>query len=618
MYLTYPGESVVIHNDIAYNKVISVTSVIDDATGETPLKYFDRTFSYSSDSGGTWSSWINYTANNLDSINTSNFSDTTKFRFKFEIAGNNTNTVMSVSNVSITLTQGTPDCIECCSDNMVTCYRIDGCKEGSFDPYDLPNEKAFYMEMNDSIANTFGIPVRYWKLIPQHRSGDVIFKEWTLTNVSEPVDIKVVVDRNEFPDAKINYNLWGSEYEDNFEVNIMITDWESLFGKGSSPQVGDFMYMLMNNRMYEIRSSYIFRGFMQMQIWFKCALRKYQPKLSNIINSDDIEEDLKKYITTTDDMFSVEVKSEEDRLVKEIQHHTYTEQTDITRIGLDSGVEIINSKLMNDFTLVSEHYYDLSKSRDPAVVYSSTIDLSSERSFMCWFNPKIYSEKNHMVSNWVPDGQNLRVYKSAHNILKGDFVKVLNYSNETIIVSVLDSTTDYFLIEYSHPILNYTRVYLDKIFGGSKTSLNIDMLDGKLIVYFIGVRYDFDIPILKDHWYVMNLNLSNVYKQMTLNLWERSLEATNDYSKYNNGTTKLNMVYEKINTISNFNVQLVDHWHLSKTHIKITNIRLFKSISDRDKQQILLNQNIVQDSHNIILADNAVPRINITKISKNL
>lgn len=615
MYLTYPNEATVIKYDNSIQNLTSILTVVDDASGETPEKYFHRSFAYSRDDG-TYSAWIDLSLDNLNSLE---FTSDTWFKFKFEVVGQSTTKVMSVESVTLTYTQ--EESKHECTCKYVSCSRIEGCcGNGTFDPYDLDQEKQFYVDTNEEIESHFGIEVDYWKLNPQTRSGDVIFKEWSLSNVSPSQKVKLLVDRNEFPDSKINYNIWGMDYEDNFEVSIMKTTWESIFGAGTLPQKGDFMYMSLNGRMYEIKSSYLFRGFMQMGIWYKCALTKYQPKLSNII-SPEVETDLTKYVQTTDEMFSSEVKSEEIRLVKPTQFNTNTTTTDLTRKGVDNNLLIVEYKLQNDFTLISEHYYNLSKTLTPSVVYQENVNMSNERAFSCWFKPTKYSDKTISVNNQVPDGTKLRIYQYQHNILVGDLIKIMDYQNNVNVVTVTDSNNDYFVINYSLPIFNYKKIHQNILFSGGRSAFSVEHLDTQLNVYLANTLYTFNIPALDEtKWYSIMINMSNSFKQLNLNLWTRSIESVNVNSRYNNGDTHLVNIFE--NTISitdNFNVVIPDqYWYLTNMDFNITNIRLLSSTVEKEKQNVLLSQNIIQDGHNVIIADNALPRVNIVKISKNL
>ena len=78
-----------------------------------------------------------------------------------------------------------------------------------------------YTALNYIANKLTGMDVKWFRAIPQQRAKDVIFQEYTLSNVEEtPLCLKVVLPDGNFPDSKYNYDLMGLEYEVPLEVHI--------------------------------------------------------------------------------------------------------------------------------------------------------------------------------------------------------------------------------------------------------------------------------------------------------------------------------------------------------------------------------------------------------------
>ena len=79
----------------------------------------------------------------------------------------------------------------------------------------------------------FGIEARWFRAVPQQRSKDVIFQEYTLSSVEEdPLCIKVVVPDGNFPDSNYNFDFLGLEYQIPTEIQIDKKYWEEVAGFG--------------------------------------------------------------------------------------------------------------------------------------------------------------------------------------------------------------------------------------------------------------------------------------------------------------------------------------------------------------------------------------------------
>ena len=137
------------------------------------------------------------------------------------------------------------------------------------------------------------------------------------------------------------------------------------------------------------------------------------------------------------------------------------------------------------------------------------------------------------------------------------------------------------------------------------------------------------IPEFGD-WYGVVVNFSNVYKQISANIWEITYDSTDP----NDQTSKLKKVHESVrmftnniifeapanevtDTLSPFYETDNNSYKIYTGPIWLSNIRLFKNMIDIDTQSTVLNQNTVRDAQLAHIIDNAKPLLNIPKFARN-
>ena len=161
------------------------------------------------------------------------------------------------------------------------------------------------------VNNVFGLEANYYSVQPQARGKDVILREYTIFNVVDEKCVKLLVPQNQFPDNKINFDPFGLQFEEPFEVQVDKRYFEGIFGKGSQPRKRDIIYFPITNRIYEINSMYLFRDFMNAPVYFKIELKKYTPRSNTYYQDPAYKEELDGISLTTSDLFGEEVHSEE-------------------------------------------------------------------------------------------------------------------------------------------------------------------------------------------------------------------------------------------------------------------------------------------------------------------
>ena len=569
-----------------FKNVLSIQDIFDVVLEETSSYYAQRSFRYSKD-GISWSLWIDFspseTSPNIPNIRSLTFDPSIEYYFEVKYL------VKTYPNISPELPDGSPidpfivikslDIIinyqsidpyagfdirpvnSLCSDEFSTIPVLFQNKNYTFNPYAVNRGIALYQDLSNMVNNLFGHDVSYWRSVPQSRSRDVVFKEYTIYHVEPEKCLKVLVPNNEFPDSKVNFGPFGIDFEQPFEIHVDRKYWESFFGKNTMPQKRDVIYFHINNRIFEIQSSYVYRDFMQQPLYFKVSLIKYQPKSDTYIPTED-QLILDEITLSTEDLFGDEMKSEIEKITKPQQYVTITHDSDPTREKVLRTLPITKWDFYNNWTLIFDHYYDLnSVFKDYKGLFVETVGYrkqvqmleNSNCSFTCWFNPMV-------------------------NSVNGDKQRPLLKGIDTISVKGIDI------------------ILIFQNNGTSQINLTIN-----------SNTYEFILQqtINKDSWYAIVVNWSNEFLQASVDL----------YTQTQNTSHLLNISHEaKIIASDVYDTDF--KYKILASPINISSIRLFNEMISEEKQNLVLNQMIVKDSDKAILIDSCRPLLRLPRITK--
>ena len=311
----------------------------------------------------------------------------------------------------------TPSCSDEVSNRTVV-FNND-CEKITFNPYAVNPAINLYKDLSLAVNRLFGWEVNYYSVQPQSRSKDVVLREYTLYDVVDEKCLKIMVPQNQFPDNKINYDPFGLQFQEPFEVHVDKAYFESFFGRNSQPRKRDIIYFPLTNRIYEINSMYLFRDFMYSPVYFKIELKKYQPKSNTYYSDPAYKEELDGISLNTQTLFGEETREEEKKLTKPQQYVTSTQDRspDPTRSYLYKDLPIIGYDLNNNWTIVFNNYYDMDDSfrydeefiYDPseyrqAVRYKNLplLTSSGEISYTAWFNIRNYYDQSKLTKKAYP------------------------------------------------------------------------------------------------------------------------------------------------------------------------------------------------------------------------
>jgi len=331
---------------------------------------------------------------------------------------------------SLVINRPVPNCSNEKSNRPVV---FDDCNY-TFNPYAINKAVNLYKDLSLVVNKVFGFETNYYSVQPQARGKDVVLKEYTLFDVVDEQCVKVMVPSNQFPDNRTNYDPFGIQFDEPFEIHIDKTYFENIFGRGSQPRKRDIIYFPLTNRIYEINSTYLFRDFMYSPVYYKIELKKYSPKSNTYFKDPAYKEELDGIALTTEKLFGAEVEAEEQKIAKPEQYSDSTQrrQEDPTRSYIYKNLPIVGYDLNNNWTIVFNNYYDMSDAfvSDSEFVYQPNkyrealryknrplLESDGEVSYTCWFSLKNYINEDSLAKKPYSPAPITKVSEDANQIL---------------------------------------------------------------------------------------------------------------------------------------------------------------------------------------------------------
>lgn len=601
-----------------------------------------KEYSWSKDNS-TWSYWEQLTQMNLDELSNRNILPETGFYFRVRY------TLSSIGNItisdfklnvelnSIDSNKGIlPPNFLCSGTGNVQGSILANCN-GTFNPYLIDPCNSLYQDLVSSVQNMFGLDVVYLRAKPMDDSGDVIFKEWTLYSVENPICTKVLVPDNEFPDPTLQYNPYGIEYEIPFEIHIVKKNFEDIFGPDAAPQSRDIVYFpMIPNRLYEVKSTTPVQDFMLQMTYWKVDLMIYRSKADTYM-SQSIEQMLDEITIDSYEAFGKEIDKETKKITKPQQYdrNLGSNLIDPIRKYVNQEMKVLAIPLKNNGTIIAEQYYDLSTVFNPqknvtAVQYAinSKFKADDNFAFSCWF--KNTSAKFNIMEDPV------RLTKISDNVIRiqlqsirkyqiGDLLQVFRQGKLNFygIINTIHNDSLYD-IEISDDVLKFLnsvnlnwinatgwnakrcfeRIFIDCIDKNKGWQLS-SIAERFFIFKDNENEIIFNVPeVIGEKWTAVFFNYSALFQQLNISFWE-----INEGQK----TSELNVIFNQtLNIKKSEDKNSEINYTLPASNTMITNIRIYNEIVEIEKQSMILNQNIVQDSNLIVLLDNC---LNLNKLS---
>ena len=647
--LTKTGQYAIFKLSEPYSHVNYVRTFSDDLSGVGTLI---KQFRWSTD-GEIWSYWIELTQENLNSLSLKP-ENLFYIDFKYQLASQGH---MSIIDVKIEVDYEIQDphahivlpTLSCSDCGMDRASILAQCT-GTFNPYAVNPAINLYKDLSSSIQDMFGMEVYYLRNVPKARSGDVVFKEWTLFNVEEPVCTKVMVDKNEFPSDNLQYDSFGVSYEQPFEIEIVKSNFERDMGIDSIPQKGDIIYFpIIGNRLYEIQSSTYVRGFMMEITSWKCELTIYKQKSDRDIPTS-IQETMEEIMRSNDSEFAEELGMETVELTKPQQYdpNLGTNLQDPSRAYINQELSILNGIISNHNTTVAEYYYDLSSILRPgiyddAITYRAVSNFNETQNFAftTWFkhtnakfvipdSPCTLSDRQNNTfivrttkARKYKEGTLVHIYRQGKLNFYGIIVQSLNPNTYKLaihedVIRYLDALSPSWSTAPGYTIRQmFKRTYIsgygDVGSPAKKKGWKLESFANRYFQYTEG-DLSFLIPMSEDlkegEWYGMVFNYAAGFKQINFSLWQLDQRRTAK-------TDLVNVFNRTINNVPVSDKNYGDAFKLIASPHHQTNIRVFTQIIPPEQQSLVLNQIIVDEAQNGLIIDNALPLLRIPFVGKS-
>ena len=411
------GDQLLVSLQTPYENVTEVLGFTDSITGESTSCYYNKDFRWGID-GVTYSDWVQLTDANLELLilNPAN-----KFwiQYRYTQVGDCTLTFNSIALEIVT------DGGVICKIPQIDCGGVDGCSgalnlafdccEGGWNPYDISRAGQMYTQLSAMASNLFGFCVDYYKTKADQRSSDVILKEYSLFDVIKSGEVKIMIPDNELPTRDIAFNPLMMDFPVQFEIHIVKSAFEAVFGIGAKPQMRDYLHFKQFlNRMYEVDAIAEADDFMYTGSYWRVSLVTYQQRTNvgyeNTVEGLAAEVSTEALISSVEDKFRVERENEFKDVRKPNEYNTIGTQTnDYVRRALNKKMTITEENVYNQWTIISKYHYALGTLTENTIGvkyrYTGGWADTDSRAFTFWFRP-IYK---------APIGKNILITSITNN-----------------------------------------------------------------------------------------------------------------------------------------------------------------------------------------------------------
>ena len=180
------------------------------------------------------------------------------------------------------------DCYSICLDNT-NAFLKEFCDSSTlFQPYTgLDCALLLQQQMADSVVCMFGIPVYYLRVTPNQESVDYTFKEWTLHNIIDIKQLKLMIPDGTMPSSNPKLTDFDFDWEVDWETELSKNQFAKAFGDTAFPKQRDLVYVPLMKRLWEVNSAYDEKneGLLWRPTTWKLALVKYNEK-TNVDKGD--------------------------------------------------------------------------------------------------------------------------------------------------------------------------------------------------------------------------------------------------------------------------------------------------------------------------------------------
>lgn len=206
------------------------------------------------------------------------------------------------------------ECYSISIDSSMT-FLTDFCSQQNlFQPYNnLDCALLLQEQLSDSVICMFGIPIFYFRVNPNEDATDYTFKEHFLHHVDSVKQLKLMIQDGQMPSSNPKLTEFDFDWETDWETELSKTQFATAFGDTAYPKEGDFIYIPLMKRMWQVNAAYDEKneGLMWRSTTWKLALVKYTE--STNVDSGQYDEMIDNLIQHYEDTFGGIEKNEQIR-----------------------------------------------------------------------------------------------------------------------------------------------------------------------------------------------------------------------------------------------------------------------------------------------------------------
>lgn len=569
-------------------KVFSLTAIEITASGIDNNTFINVMVRTSTNSGRTWTEWIEVTDANISSIRFEPLRFT-KFQFSIMKSGEGVVDLLDIelvgdfqnvsANYKTTSRLGLRS--DCSSGGIVDPlagssssgpsnnpggkyevirWQCDECVDApKYDPYkSVQGIMPFYEYLSNQVNSIYGHEVEYFLTDPDGNGDDSFIHEYQLYNTVKAAKLKVSVPDNTFPDNQIKFNLFDLDLFDSFEVHMPAAQFRQAFGIEKRPAKEDYLFMCKTNRMYKVEHVTFNRMAFNSTIFYKLVLTHYNQAASKQVLDAGVQASHDKLLsnTTLESILGIVNGEEAKDVTQPIQRAEITENTIV--VDRNKYTDIVTQDLVNSTVVVSKSAYKLTTQKTDIGMSVSYGNIDG----------KWNAASNRTLNMWVSfsDYDPAQVYNLFDNHDGNNGYKLV-YTGGTLTYTIND---DYYTLNFS--------------------------------------------PV-NDSWYCISVITDQVKNTIKMKVFSRTSESEPSRIKNSNLKLVASNIYENLvdplpdHTFDiNKNAGIGTCVHDKKANYYITNVRLFKCAVPDDRINVIMNQNIATDGSLLIMADNAEAR----------
>ena len=608
-------------NILEYNNIKQILGFTTNISGETNNVYFDKEFRYSSD-GILWSDYKQLTNDNLSNITVYNGKIYLQYRFTQVGQGN-----LSINNISLNVNYiDTTNSIipECFWNNNVDNSSKIVFNTGSnniFNPYALGQGVQMYNQMSALISNMFGFCVLYFKTEANARTRDVVLKEYSIEKVIAKDNIKILIPDNQLPTRELQFNSMMLDMPVQFEVHVVKSEFQKVFGKDSHPDPHDYLYLSNYvNKMYMIDSVSDPDDFGYAASYWRVSLVPYQEFSSVQFEDNSLLEETESLIFSAEGKFADEVEDEFADIRKDNQLNDmgdFGEGQDFLRECLEPNLRINTEKIYNKWTVVSKQHYNLSSIEHGRNVvkyrYNDSFSNNDERMITFWFRPKNVDKsvsENILLTEISESDNGIKVKVQKWNSLfqVGNYVKLTRTgsANGYRKIVQVNKNNHYIVVEGKYDVRARVMNCAKLVAYGVNTPVyigdrfSIEQNYNSISLNIVDKHYEFtfnNFEKFENRWYAVVIGLN----KGIANVWLYDLDGSN---KKENMKSELKAISCSSKEVGKFDV-FGDECGLLSCDLDFTNFRLWNKICEQELHDLILSQYVVDDSRNTLIVDNA-------------